>query len=250
MIVVDVSMSSILDDYHKSPEKNESSKLESCYCQKAILTPSELHEHGLFIIRRLSFEIEMVFSHTWWSLRNLIIVHLSGSDDGSVKKACQQLSYLKQSLLQLHPDSTLEATLGLGYAISRKWLAQATIPFPKSFIPYKERKGPTGKYMPSTGNPWFSHWAGTFSAHALGGDLFLDIRSDRKDLCFELGRQFYQLISDKGIAQLENTFGFAYMSSKTTGLAKDFIGFEDGNDNPEGYRARVNSGHDECMIRS
>ena len=67
----------------------------------------------------------------------------------------------------------------------------------------------------------------------------MDIRSNRKDLCFELGRQFYRLISEKSIAQLEDTFGFANMGSNRTGLAKDFIGFEDGNDNPEGYAARV-----------
>ena len=47
------------------------------------------------------------------------------------------------------------------------------------------------------------------------------------------------MISDAAIAQLDDTFGFAYMSSKKTGLAKDFIGFEDGNDNPQGYTARV-----------
>lgn len=35
------------------------------------------------------------------------------------------------------------------------------------------------------------------------------------------------------------------MGSKKTGLAKDFIGFEDGNDNPEGYTNRVC-----CLVES
>lgn len=54
-----------------------------------------------------------------------------------------------------------------------------------------------------------------------------------------MGRQFYNLIYGTSIAKLDDTFGFGYMSNKQTGLGKDFIGFEDGNDNPEGYTARV-----------
>ncbi|UJR17737.1 hypothetical protein I4U23_004635 [Adineta vaga] len=188
-----------LDESAESAEVNDSGKLENCKCQKPILTPSELYEHGLFII-----------------------LHLTNVSDSSVKKACQRLQQLKESLHQLHPDFGLEVTLGLGYDKTKEWLSQANISFPKAFIRFKRKLGPTKKNMPST-----------------GGDILVDIRSTRKDLCFELGRQFYQLISPECIEKLDDTFGFAYMSSKKTGLAKDFIGFEDGNDNPEGYTERA-----------
>jgi putative iron-dependent peroxidase len=73
----------------------------------------------------------------------------------------------------------------------------------------------------------------------LGGDLLVHIRSNRKDLCFELGLQFCRLIPDECIDKLDDTFGFAYMSSLSNGLSKDFIGFEDGNANPKNDQQRV-----------
>ncbi len=73
----------------------------------------------------------------------------------------------------------------------------------------------------------------------LGGDLLIHIRSNRKDLCFELGLRFCRLIPDECIDKLDETFGFAYMSSYSNGLSKDFIGFEDGNANPKTDQLRV-----------
>ncbi len=72
----------------------------------------------------------------------------------------------------------------------------------------------------------------------LGGDLLVHIRSNRKDLCFQLGLQFCRLIPSECIEQLDDTFGFAYMSSKN-GLSKDFTGFEDGISNPKTDQLRV-----------
>lgn len=69
--------------------------------------------------------------------------------------------------------------------------------------------------------------------------MLLHIRSDRKDLCFALGQQFCQLIPDDCIVKLDDTFGFAYMSTPLNGLPKDLMGFEDGNDNPKGRDLRV-----------
>lgn len=54
-----------------------------------------------------------------------------------------------------------------------------------------------------------------------------------------MGLQFTRLIPDECIDELDDTFGFAYMSSKSNGLSKDFIGFEDGNSNPKTDELRV-----------
>ncbi|CAF0739671.1 unnamed protein product [Adineta steineri] len=169
------------------------------YCQTGILTPFDLFEHALYII-----------------------LHLSNEGETAVIDACRQLPKLKSSLVQSNPNCRLETTLGIGYSKTREWLARANIPFPKSFIEFQKKEGPTGKTMPST-----------------GGDLLLHIRSNRKDLCFEIGRRFYQSIPDTCTAQLDDTFGYAYMSSKTNGLSQDFIGFEDGNENPNGNEQRA-----------
>ena len=81
-----------------------------------------------------------------------VIVHLSSYDENSVKEACRKVSELKKALVRLHPDSNLETTLGFGYTITQKWLTEADISFPRSFIEYKEKVGPQGKRMPSTGD--------------------------------------------------------------------------------------------------
>ncbi|CAF3798250.1 unnamed protein product, partial [Rotaria sordida] len=142
--------------------------------------------------------------------------HLTNEHDADVRKACRTLPQLKESLFQLYPGCRLEATLGIGYNKTREWLTRVDVPFPKSFIEFQEKQGPTGKYMPST-----------------RGSLMLHIRSDRKDLCFELGRQFCQSIPDDSIAKLDETFGFAHMSSKTNECFQDFTGFIDVDENPK-----------------
>ncbi|CAF4055487.1 unnamed protein product, partial [Rotaria magnacalcarata] len=169
------------------------------HCQTGILTPFNLYEHGLYII-----------------------LHLTNEYDNDIREACRKLPQIKESLSQLHPGCRLEATLGIGYSKTQEWLARTDIPFPKVFIEFQEKNSSTGKTMPCT-----------------GGDLMLHIRSDRKDLCFELGQQFCQSIPDDCIIELDETFGFSYMSSQTNGLSQDLTGFEDGNENPKGYELRA-----------
>ncbi|CAF1172488.1 unnamed protein product [Adineta steineri] len=170
------------------------------HCQTGVLTPFDINEHGLYIIFHLSNQC----------------------DDTHIKKTCQKLPELKEDLSKLNPGCRLEATLGIGYDKTKKWLSQMNIPIPKNLLEFKEKIGIQGKSMPST-----------------GGDLFVHLRSNRKDLCFELGLQFCRLIPDKFIDQLEDTFGFAYMSTKSNGLSHDFTGFEDGNANPKTDQLRA-----------
>jgi hypothetical protein len=52
----------------------------------------------------------------------------------------------------LNPNCRLEATLGIGSDQTKQWLNQMNIPLPKNLLEFKEKKGPTGKTMPSTGH--------------------------------------------------------------------------------------------------
>jgi hypothetical protein len=72
-------------------------------------------------------------------------------NDEYVQKACQNLSKLKESLSELNPNCRLEATLGFEFHLTKKWFNQMNIPIPKNLLEFKEKKGPTGKTMPSTG---------------------------------------------------------------------------------------------------
>lgn len=83
------------------------------------------------------------------------VVHLTKEDDSSVKKACRKLPRLKTTLMELNPGYNIETTIGIGYDKTREWLTKANIPFPKTFIPFKEKRGPSGMVMPSTGNVVF-----------------------------------------------------------------------------------------------
>jgi hypothetical protein len=113
-------------------------------CQTGVLTPFDLNEHGLYII--------CMFRHLFINISNFILVHLSNEcDDTHVKRTCQKLAELKEDLSKLNPDCRLEATLGVGYDKTKKWLSQVNIPIPKSLLEFKEKKGYQGKSMPSTG---------------------------------------------------------------------------------------------------
>jgi hypothetical protein len=56
-----------------------------------------------------------------------------------------------------------------------------------------------------------------------------------------LGLEFIRLIPEECIERIDDTFGFAYMSSLSNGLSKDLIGFEDGNANPKTDQQRVSN---------
>lgn len=80
-----------------------------------------------------------------------ILVHLANEDDRRVMEACGNLPRGRERLAQMHPDSRLEATLGVGYSKTREWLSRAGVPLPKSLLEFQEKQGPPGKIMPNTG---------------------------------------------------------------------------------------------------
>ena len=67
----------------------------------------------------------------------------------------------------------------------------------------------------------------THTAIATPGDILLHIRSDRRDLCFELERQLLDLFGS-AVTVVDETVGFRYFD------ARDLLGFVDGTANPVG----------------
>jgi porphyrinogen peroxidase len=74
---------------------------------------------------------------------------------------------------------------------------------------------------------------GDVSAPATGGDIFLHVHSDRKDMTYVLASEFIKPIQES-INVLEEVDGFHYLDDR------DLTGFIDGTENPEGEeRAEV-----------
>ena len=71
-------------------------------------------------------------------------------------------------------------------------------------------------------------------APATPADLFLHVRGDRFDLCFELARRVRAQLGE-AVRVVEDIHGFRYLDSR------DLTGFVDGTENPQGEddRARV-----------
>lgn len=75
---------------------------------------------------------------------------------------------------------------------------------------------------------------------ATGGDLLLHVKSDGRDLCFEMGFKcvllvahkfrFYHQLPKSAIKRIEETYGFSYQEAD---FGSDLTGFEDGPGNPK-----------------
>jgi porphyrinogen peroxidase len=68
---------------------------------------------------------------------------------------------------------------------------------------------------------------GDVSAPATGGDIFLHVHSDRKDMTYLLASEFLEPIRDD-LSVLDEVNGFHYLDDR------DLTGFIDGTENPEG----------------
>ena len=75
--------------------------------------------------------------------------------------------------------------------------------------------------------PFKAHRDGERQAPSTPGDILIHIRSDRRDINFELSRQIMLSLEDSALLE-EETSGFRYLESR------DITGFVDGTENPEG----------------
>ena len=102
--------------------------------------------------------------------------------------------------------ASLSCTVGIG---SDVWDAVTGLPRPAELRPFQAVVG--------------AH----HTAISTPGDIFFHIRSDRRDMCFELERQLLDVLGD-AVQVADETVGFRYFDNR------DLLGFVDGVANPVG----------------
>ncbi|MCL6269955.1 Dyp-type peroxidase [Sansalvadorimonas sp. 2012CJ34-2] len=137
------------------------------------------------------------------------LVLLLQNDQKSLQTARQfsgSFPSLVDGLAAKYPDSKLSATLSFG---SRAWkMLFKDQSYPQELAPFKSQRD--GERL-APGTP---------------GDILVHIRSDRKDINFELSRMVMAKLEDSALLE-EEVSGFRYLESR------DITGFVDGTENPE-----------------
>jgi porphyrinogen peroxidase len=126
-----------------------------------------------------------------------------------VRSLCGDLSSLVRAVGFRAADAGFSCVLGIGCDAWDRLFGQ---PRPALLHPFREIRAP-GRH-----------------AVATPGDLFLHIRAQHFDLCFELGTQIVTSLGD-AITSVDEVHGFRYFD------ARDLLGFVDGTENPTGQAA-------------
>ena len=124
----------------------------------------------------------------------------------AVRAWCADIAAITRSVGQRAPSGNLSCVCGFG---SDAWDALFGAPRPASLHPFRE------------------FGTGTRVAMATPGDIFLHIRAEAMDLCFELATE---LVTRLGAAAkvVDEVHGFRYFDQRA------IIGFVDGTENPVG----------------
>lgn len=131
----------------------------------------------------------------------------------AVRRAAAALPTLGAEIATLDPTAGLVQVLGIGAAA-----------WPRVF---------PGADKPDGLAPFTPFADGGRSAPASAADLFLHIRAERVDLCFELARRWVAELG-QAVQVVEEIHGFRYLDSR------DLTGFVDGTENPkDAHRAEV-----------
>ncbi|KAA9108533.1 Dyp-type peroxidase [Microbacterium rhizomatis] len=124
----------------------------------------------------------------------------------AVKNALGSVSDVQKNVAFRDLGASLSCTVAVG---SRVWDAVTGLPRPAELHEFRPVRG------------------AVHTAVATPGDILLHIRSDRRDLCFELERQLLGAFGD-AVAVADETVGFRYFD------VRDLLGFVDGTANPVG----------------
>ena len=125
----------------------------------------------------------------------------------TVRQFSKSFPAMVDKLASKYPDCRLSATLSFG---SRAWkVLFKDQPYPEELAPFKAQRD------------------GERIAPCTPGDILVHIRSDRKDINFELSRIVMTHLEDSVLLE-EEVSGFRYLESR------DITGFVDGTENPEG----------------
>jgi porphyrinogen peroxidase len=120
------------------------------------------------------------------------------------------LAGLRRSVGFRAPNGGLSCVVGIGSGLWDRLFPGA--PRPAELHPFEELRGPR------------------HTAPATPGDLFLHIRAERLDLCFELARLVTDRL-DAHVRVVDEVHGFRSFDER------DLLGFVDGTENPEGEDA-------------
>lgn len=125
----------------------------------------------------------------------------------TIRSTLAGISGLVKNVAFRDAGANLTCTVGIGSSIWDELTNH--LPRPKELHPFREVKGQRHTAISSP------------------GDLLFHIRSERRDLCFELERQLMDCLGDS-VHLVDATVGFRYFD------ARDLLGFVDGTANPVG----------------
>ncbi|KAH8708364.1 hypothetical protein GQ44DRAFT_628301 [Phaeosphaeriaceae sp. PMI808] len=137
-----------------------------------------------------------------------LVLSISSSPDAisTVRATIIGIGDLVKGISFRDPKALLSCTVGIGSDI---WDSLTGMPRPGELRSFPVVQG------------------ATHTAISTPGDIFLHIRSERRDFCFELERQLMNRLGDS-ISVADKTDGFRYLDMR------DLLGFVDGTANPVG----------------
>lgn len=138
----------------------------------------------------------------------IVLVIDDGGED-AVREMLADFPSRHNSVASRDPEAALAGIVSIG---SQAWDRLFTGARPRDLRPF----------VPYVGD--------VHTAPATPGDILLHIKSDRMDMCFELGRLAMEMLGD-AVTVVDETHGFRYWDMR------DLIGFVDGTENPVGQAA-------------
>ena len=136
----------------------------------------------------------------------VLAVHNDPAAHAAVRAVCGDIDALTRAVGNRDTEGNLSCAVGFGSAVWERLFGQ---PRPVGLHAFKEFQA-GGRVAPST-----------------PGDLWLHVRAERADLCFELAAQIMARINGM-VTTVDETHGFRYFDDR------DLTGFVDGTENPAG----------------
>lgn len=127
----------------------------------------------------------------------------------AVRRAISSVPDMTKNVSIRDVNANLTCVVGIGSGV---WDSLTKLPRPAELHPFPEVRGAKK------------------TAVSTPGDILLHIRSERRDMCFELERQLMDKLGD-AVRLEDQTVGFRYFD------ARDLLGFVDGTANPVGAAA-------------
>lgn len=141
-----------------------------------------------------------------------LVLTVKQGRENHVRETLGDLAELNRAVSFRVPHSNPLTVAGIGSDLWDRMLPD--LPRPKKLHPFIELDG------------------GKHKAPATPGDLLLQYRADRHDLCFEAARIMLNAFGD-AVDVVDETHGFTYFDQR------DLLGFVDGTENPEDNVAHI-----------